>query len=130
LACDYRIVADNTVFQNSNLPLGIIPKGGLSFLLSKMLGSVTASRILLSSRDINAEEAYQLKLVDQVVPIEELDAVALETARAFTRLPYGYTAGIKKLLNYDIDEVENFLAYEDSVLRNPVASRMLQQGSL
>jgi len=37
LACDYRIVADNTVFQNPCIELGLAPKGGSGFFLSKML---------------------------------------------------------------------------------------------
>jgi 2-(1,2-epoxy-1,2-dihydrophenyl)acetyl-CoA isomerase len=113
LACDYRIVADNTVFQNPNPRLGVIPKGGIAYLLSKMLGSVTASRILLSTEDIKAEDALVLKLVDQVVPMPELDTVVMETAQAFTRLSSAYTAGVKKLLNYNIKEVKDFLDYED-----------------
>ena len=35
LACDYRIVADNTVFQNPCLEYGLVPKGGGAFFLSK-----------------------------------------------------------------------------------------------
>ncbi|MBE9551375.1 MAG: enoyl-CoA hydratase/isomerase family protein, partial [Proteobacteria bacterium] len=51
LACDYRIVADNTVFQNPNIDLNVVPKGGSVFYLSKMLGTLTASKLLLSRED-------------------------------------------------------------------------------
>lgn len=124
LACDYRIVADNTLYQNPNLSLGIIPKGGLSYLLPKMLGSVTATRILLSSQDIDAEEAYRMKLVDQVVPMKELDVAAMETAHRFSHFPQRYISGVKKLLNYDVDELKAFLEYENKLLRCPVQSEI------
>ncbi len=38
LACDYRIIADNTIFQNPYIQLGTIPKGGGAFFLPKLLG--------------------------------------------------------------------------------------------
>lgn len=125
LACDYRIVADNTVFQNPNIELGIIPKGGSSFLLSKMAGSRVASKILLSSADIEAEDARQIGIVDQVVPLKKLDAAALEKARYFASIPSGYGVGVKKLLNYDIKQFADFLEYENKLLRKLIESGRL-----
>lgn len=65
LACDYRIVADNTVFQNPCPEFGLVPKGGGAFFLSKMFGSRKAFRILTSAGDITAQEAMELGLVDK-----------------------------------------------------------------
>ena len=96
LACDYRIVADNTVYQNPNIELGVVPEGGSVFFLSKMLGAVTASRILLSGEDVTAIQAHQLGIVDKVVPLEYLDRMALETARSYAQLPSGYSSRISK----------------------------------
>ena len=129
LACDYRIVADNTIFQNPNIELGVVPKGGSTFLLSKMVGGATASKLLFSSRDIDAEEARHLGIVDEVVPLKELDIAALERARSFARIPSGYAVGVKKLLNYDIKELANFLEYENEMLRKLVGSCKLGRES-
>ena len=60
LACDYRIVADNTVFQNPCLEYGLVPKGGGAFFLSKMIGASGAYRIMMSDKDILANEALKL----------------------------------------------------------------------
>lgn len=122
LACDYRIVADNTVFQNPNIELGVVPKGGSTFLLSKMMGACTASKILFSPQDIDANEARRLGIVDEVVPLKDLDGAALERARSFARIPTGYSVGVKKLLNYDIKELANFLEFENNLLKNSVGS--------
>ncbi len=122
LACDYRIVADNTVYQNPNIELGLVPKGGSVFFLSKKLGTVTASRILLSREDVTAAQAHQLGIVDKVVPLEDLDRMALETARSYARLPTGYPTGIKKLLNFNIRELCQYLEFENELLQRQVRS--------
>jgi len=75
LACDYRIVADNTVFQNPCLELELVPKGGGAFFLSKRLGASKAFEILLSDKDITAQEALRLGIVDNVVSLAELSAL-------------------------------------------------------
>ena len=122
LACDYRIVADNTVFQNPNIELGVVPKGGSTFLLSKLIGAGKASRILYSDKDTDAAEALKLGIVDEVVPFEDLDRAALERARSLAKIPTGYAVGIKKLLNYDINALSDFLEYENDLLRKLVGS--------
>jgi len=83
LACDYRIIADNTVFQNPYIELGLVPKGGRPFFLSKMLGLSRAYEILLSNEDFAADEALALGIVDQVVPLNKLEDAALDVANRF-----------------------------------------------
>ncbi len=117
LACDYRIVADNTVYQNPNYELGVMPTGGTIYFLSKILGSITTSRLLLSGKDIVASQAQKLGIVDKVVPLEDLDRLALETAQTYASIPSGYCLGIKKLLNFDIKELSNYLEYENQLFR-------------
>ena len=115
-------MADNTVYQNPNIELGVVPKGGSVFFLSKMLGTVTASRMLFSGEDITAVQAHQLGIVDKVVPLKDLDRMALETARRYARLPSSYSIGIKKLLNFDIKELSQYLEFENELLRRQVQS--------
>jgi len=117
LACDYRIIADNTVYQNPNYELGVMPTGGTIFFLSKVLGSIATSRLLLSGKDITATQAQELGIVDKVVPLADLDRLALETAQTYSSLPSGYCLGIKKLLNSDIKELSNYLEYENQLFR-------------
>ena len=126
LACDFRVVAEGTVFQNPNIELGVVPKGGSVFFLSRMVGTATASRLLFSGRDIDARDACRMGLVDKVVPREALDRIALETARQYARIPSGYAVGIKKLLNYDIHQLAGYLEYENALLRRLVRSASLQ----
>ncbi len=122
LACDYRIITDNTVFQNPNIELNIVPKGGGVFFLSKMLGSAKASEILLSGEDITALEALELGIVDKVVPVKEFGETAIKVAQTYAEKPANYLSGIKRLLNYDIKTLEGCLECENELLRRAIRS--------
>jgi len=112
LACDYRIVADNTVFQNPFYKLGLVPIGGGAFFLSRRLGRSKALEILLCDTDITAVEAMKLGIVDKVVPREELEKAAIDTARCFAQKPARSLAGLKKLINYSINNLKDYMAIE------------------
>lgn len=116
LACNYRIVADDTVFENPCLKLGLVPKGGGAFLLPKMLGASRALEILLSEEDIPAQKALRLGIVDKLVSADELENAALETARGFARKPGTTLAGVKRLLSYSMKDLADFLQIENEVL--------------
>lgn len=123
LACDYRIVADNTVFQNTYLDLGITPKGGSPFFLSRMLGRSRAYEILLLKKEIDAHEAMKYGIVDQVVPVKELEKTALETARRFGNNHANSISGIKKLVNWSVRDLADYLEFENleigTLVRSP-----------
>lgn len=116
LACNYRIVANDTVFENPCLKLGLAPKGGGAFFLPKMLGASRALEILLSEEDIPAQKALELGIVDKLVSADELENAALETARGFARKPGTALAGIKRLLSYSMKDLADFLQLENEVL--------------
>jgi len=120
-ACDYRIVGDNTVFQNPYLELGLVPKGGGAYFLSRLLGFSKAREVLLSDEDITAEEALELGIVDKVVPSVELNEAALKIAKDFARKPVGSVAGIKRLLSRCLKELEDCLECENQVLLQTVS---------
>jgi len=121
-AFDYSIIGDNTVFQNPNLQLGLVPKGGGIFFLSKMLGSRKTSEILFSEKDIDAQEALRLGIVNKVVPVNNLKEAALSIAQKFAKIPVQYSSGIKKLLNYNISDLKDYLEYENTILRRVIQS--------
>lgn len=117
LACDYRIIGDNTQFENPYLRLGLVPKGGGAYFLKKMLGRGRAFEILTSDYTIDAKEALKLGIVDKVFPSESLYEEALNTAKNFLKRPEGSLWGIKRLLNYDLKDLEKYLEYENETLR-------------
>ncbi|MBZ0268373.1 hypothetical protein K8I85_09480 [bacterium] len=83
LACDYRIVADDTVFVSRCLELGVPPVGALPWFLTRYLGHGMASRILLGCEPIRADRARDLGLVNEVVPLKDLERCVSEVATGF-----------------------------------------------
>ena len=118
LACDFRIVADNTVFQNPCLEFGLAPKGGGAFFLSRILGVSRAYKIMLSEEDITAHEALKLGLVDEIVPFDELRNAAFKTAEQFARKPARSLRCCKRLLNYSLKDLREYLDFETQELVN------------
>jgi 2-(1,2-epoxy-1,2-dihydrophenyl)acetyl-CoA isomerase len=118
LACDYRIVADNTVFQNPCLEFDLAPKGGGAFFLSRILGVSRAYKIMLSEEDITAHEALKLRLVDEVAPFDELRDAAFKTAEQFARKPARSLRCCKRLLNYSLKDLREYLEFETKELVN------------
>jgi enoyl-CoA hydratase/carnithine racemase len=116
LACDYRIVADNTLFENPYLEMGSVSKGGGLYFLAKMLGPLKASRLLLSGKNISAKEAFALGIVDRVVSIDRYEEQILSAAHEFSRIPAGSMIGTKKLTNFHSNDLKNYLELENQIL--------------
>lgn len=132
LACDYRIVADNTVFQNPCLEYGLVPKGGGAFFLSKILGTGGAYRIMLSEEDITAGEALRLGLVDEIVAFNELRDAAFKVAEEFARKPSRSLKCCKRLLNFSFKDLREYLEFETDELTKmigPSGNGLAKSGS-
>ncbi|MBF0226049.1 MAG: enoyl-CoA hydratase/isomerase family protein [Desulfobacterales bacterium] len=122
LACDYRIIGDNTIFKNPNIDLDVLPKGGGVFFLSKILGRGKTFEILLSRKELDAIDALKLGIVDKVVPSQEIDEASLKIASEFAQNPPHLLSGIKKLMAYCMNDLAGYLDYENEVLRRTIIS--------
>ena len=87
LACDVRIASESAVFGQPEILLGIIPGGGGTQRLGRLLGPARAKDLCLSGRQVKAEEALRIGLADRVVPTEALFDEALAWAFEFARGP-------------------------------------------
>ncbi|MGI9252702.1 MAG: enoyl-CoA hydratase/isomerase family protein, partial [Thermomicrobiales bacterium] len=72
LACDFRICSENAVFGQPEVKLGIPPGWGGSQRLPRAVGPGMAAELILTGRNVKAEEALRIGLVNSVVPIAEL----------------------------------------------------------
>jgi enoyl-CoA hydratase len=79
LACDFILAADNAVFGQPEINIGVIPGWGGSRRLTRAIGVVRARRWILTGDKIPAQTAFEEGFVDRVVPKEHLldEAVAL-----------------------------------------------------
>ena len=73
LACDVIVASDRSVFGLTEARLGLIPGAGGVFRLTRQLPYRTAVGHLITGRRFDAARAYQLGLVNEVVPAAELD---------------------------------------------------------
>lgn len=80
MACDIRIAAENAKFGLPELGLGVIPGAGGTQRLARLIGLGRAKEMILTGRQVTAQEAFQMGLVTQVVPSAVLMDAVMETA--------------------------------------------------
>lgn len=80
LACDYRIASERAVFGQPEILLGIIPGGGGTQRLPRTVGPSRAKELMVTGRQVKADEALRIGLADEVVPPEQLHERALALA--------------------------------------------------
>ena len=81
MSCDIRIASDRARIGQPEINLGLIPGGGGSQRLPRLVGLGQAMKLILTGDMISAEEALRIGLVDEVVPHEELREKTLELAK-------------------------------------------------
>ncbi len=80
MSCDMRIASDRARIGQPEINLGLIPGGGGTQRLPRLVGLGQAMKIILSGEMIGAEEAHRIGLVDEIVPHDELRRKTLELA--------------------------------------------------
>lgn len=87
LCCDFRYGADNAVMGLPEINLGIIPGGGGTQRLTRLIGLGLATRLIFSGEMINAEEAEKIGLLDKIFPLEMLEQEVAAFARKMISKP-------------------------------------------
>ena len=80
LACDLRIASETASFGQPEINLGIIPGGGGTQRLTRLIGEGKAMELILTGDIINAHTAFTFGLVNLVVPAADLEAKTMEIA--------------------------------------------------
>ena len=81
LVADFRVAAPEARFVSNFVKLGFHPGFGITYTLPRVIGEQRAALMCLTGRRIKAEEALSWGLVDEVVPLDDLHAAALNLAR-------------------------------------------------
>ena len=93
LLCDFIIASEDAQFGNPEIKLGILPGIGGSQRLTRSVGKALAMDLVLTGRNIDAQEAKQVGIVARVVAAKDLMQTAMEAAHTIA----GYNAPAVKL---------------------------------
>ena len=78
MACDIIIASDNARFGQPEINVGIIPGGGGTQILPRLIGEKKAKELIFTGKFISAQEALNLGLINMVVPREKLKDTVVE----------------------------------------------------
>jgi 2-(1,2-epoxy-1,2-dihydrophenyl)acetyl-CoA isomerase len=116
LASDLVLAAEHARLIQVFVRRGLIPDGGGTYLLPRLIGLQRAKELVFFGDDLGAADAERIGLVNRVVPMTDLEATAREWA---VRLAHGPTRTIgfaKRLLNRSLDVDRATLFEEESLL--------------
>jgi enoyl-CoA hydratase len=103
MACDLRVAATDAKLGLLEVRRGIIPGAGGTQRLSRLVGKGHALKIALTGEAIDAEEAYRIGLVNEVVPPEQLMDAAVALARKITQGAPIATRLVKEAIHKGLD---------------------------
>ncbi|MEX2268176.1 MAG: enoyl-CoA hydratase-related protein [Acidimicrobiia bacterium] len=103
LACDLRVVAHTARLGQPETLLGIIPGAGATQRLVRLVGPARAKDLIWTGRQIRADEALAMGLVDRVVPADDLLEAALELAATLAAGPTVAFALAKRVIDAGLD---------------------------
>lgn len=103
LACDFRVAASNAKLGQPEILLGIIPGGGGTQRLARLLGPARAKDLILTGRQVAADEALRIGLVDRVVDAASVLDEALSWAAELAQGPVAAQALAKRAIDRGLD---------------------------
>lgn len=116
MSCDIRICSDNAVFGQPEVGLGITPGFGGTQRLARLVGPGMAKQMIYTARNIKADEAYRIGLVNAVYPQEELMAAAEKMAAGIAKNAPIAVRNCKKAINEGLDaEMDDAIVIEEKL---------------
>jgi 2-(1,2-epoxy-1,2-dihydrophenyl)acetyl-CoA isomerase len=113
LACDLRLAASNASFTSAFARMGLVPDGGSTFTLPRLVGIGPALRLLLAGETIDAGRAQAIGLVDEIVDSASLDREVSALAERLTAGATTSVRAIKRLVrSQEVGALEQVLASE------------------
>jgi enoyl-CoA hydratase len=128
-ACDVRIAAESAKLGQPEINLGIIPGGGGTQRLPRLVGEGQAMRLILSGELIDAEEARDIDLVDEVHPDDELDEAVYDLAESMAeKSPVALEFAKDAVRASSKMNLENGIAYEAELFSQLFATEDKNEG--
>jgi 2-(1,2-epoxy-1,2-dihydrophenyl)acetyl-CoA isomerase len=115
LAADFRYSKKNTYFCMSHTKCGVHPSGALPFFLPKYVGRARATELLMKGGNIEAEEAVQLNLINEVLPENNFEKLCIGRVLDLLSSNSSILNITKRLLN-ESTELENYIKKESDII--------------
>jgi len=114
LACDLRIAAERAKFGEAFISMGLVPDGGGTFFLPRLVGLAKAAELIFLGEPISSSEAERIGLINRVVPNQDLGKCSLDLAYKLAKGP-SLAIGLAKEaiwrnLSQDLDSALKFEA--------------------
>ena len=117
LACDMRIGSTSARFKTVFVERNLSPDSGMSYFLPRIVGYSRAADLVMTSRAVNAEQAYRIGLLDRLVAPENLVDEAVAVAQEMSQWPPLAIRMAKRVLQHNQDaELDEALRYESVAL--------------
>jgi enoyl-CoA hydratase/carnithine racemase len=110
MACDLRVAADSALLGQPEILLGVIPGGGGTQRLPRLIGPARAKEMIWSGRQVSAEEALAIGLIDRIAPDSALEATALDWAASLAAGPPVAMGLAKRAMAYGSSRERGLLA--------------------
>jgi len=127
LACDMRVGSEKSRFKTVFVERSLSPDTGMSYFLPLIVGYSRAADLIYTSRNVYAEEAYRIGLLDRIFPHENLLDEAVKLAKEIAFWPPMALRSSKRVLQHNMTVgLEEALRYESAGLgfaRNSPADR-------
>ena len=116
MSCDIRICADTAVFGQPEAGLGITPGFGGTQRLARLVGPGMAKQLIYTAKNIKADEAYRIGLVNAVYPLDELMPAAEKMAETIAKNAPIAVRACKKAINEGLEvEMEDAVVIEEKL---------------
>ena len=99
LACHIRVASDNAVFAQPEVKIGLLPGWGGTQRLPRIIGKGLANELIITGRNVDAQEALEIGLVNRVVSKEELINTCVDIAQLIIKNSPNAISESIKLIN-------------------------------
>lgn len=129
MACDVRIASEKAVFGQPEVGLGICPGFGGTQRLPRIVGTGVAAELLFTARNVRAEEALRIGLVNAVYAPDALEAEALKMAETIaSKAPLAVRAAKRAMHRGLQADIDTGLAFESAEFGGCFASEDQKEG--
>ena len=119
MSCDIRICSDNAIFGQPEVGLGITPGFGGTQRLARLVGQGMAKQMIYTGRNIKADEAFRIGLVNAVYPQSELLNEAKKMAETIARQAPIAVRNAKKAINDGLQvDMDKAIEIEEELFGN------------